>query len=90
MNAFNRIRKKGNAAVHTLVEKSIADAMSVLKDLHLVCGTIAKKLNLIKDYPPFNSNINTIQDAVPMQKEDIDEASRRMLEEYIREESKLE
>lgn len=90
MNAFNRIRKKGNAAVHTLVEKSIADAMSVLKDLHLVCGTIAKKLNLIKDYPPFNSNINTIQDAVPMQKEDIDDASSRMLEEYIREQSKLD
>lgn len=90
MNAFNRIRKKGNDTAHTLVKRTIDEAMSVLKDLHFICGTIAKKLNLIKDYPPFNSNIKTTQNVIPMKIEDIDEASRRMLEEYIREESKLD
>ncbi|MGI6671059.1 MAG: hypothetical protein ACOX58_05760 [Christensenellales bacterium] len=83
MNAFHFIRKSGNRAVHSEEEGTVEDAIDVLEDLHFVAGQTACMLGLIKDYPSFNSKIESYPEAKYVDEQDIEEKVHQMFVEYV-------
>lgn len=65
LDAFHYIRMNGNQTTHTLDEKSSKAAVEILEKLHYTVGEIAKTMNLVSDYPPFNRDIIEHPEAVP-------------------------
>lgn len=83
MDAFHRVRRQGNTAVHNTNATLTQDAaIDVLRDLHFVAGEVAKKLKLISDYPPFNSNLSAHPEANYLRMDD--DIAVSMYNEYLR------
>ncbi len=85
MDAFHYIRKSGNRAVHSDSQETSENAIAVLQDLHYVAGETACMLGLIKNYPDFESKIETYPAAVYSDEENIDQKAREMFSSYIEE-----
>ena len=85
MDAFHFIRRTGNRAVHTTDSESPEDALDVLHDLHFVAGETARRLGLIRDYPPFDDDVESFPNAVFVDEGDIEKKAREMFIDYVEE-----
>ena len=63
LDAFHFVRKNGNAAVHTIENKTSKESLEVLENLHYAFGEVAKRMKLISHYPKFNANIDSNENA---------------------------
>lgn len=66
LDAIHFIRKLGNQAVHQ-GNLTKAEALEVLKRLHFVIGEVCIFLDLIREYPAFDDNIELTTGAQPRQ-----------------------
>ena len=82
LDAFHFIRKKGNAAVHTLEMDSADSAMAVLQRLHFVAGEVAKRMGLISSYPAFNTAV-VKNDKAQLNDVNVDELTKDMYDDYV-------
>lgn len=82
LDAFHYIRKKGNAAVHTLEDASVKTAVEVLKQLHYVTGEIAKRMKLITKYPTFDVPVVKNESAQPCHV-NVDDLAQEMYDDYV-------
>ena len=74
IDSFHYIRKNGNRAAHSGDSKASSEnAIAVLQDLHYISGEIACMLGLIKEYPDFESRIESYPDAKFYSEEDIEQ-----------------
>lgn len=83
MNAFHFIRRKGNVAVHGEEQQTSESAIKVLEDLHFVVGETAVSLDLISDYPEFESDLPVYQDAKMIEDDDPEEVALNMFLSYV-------
>ena len=82
MDAFHFIRKKGNAAVHTLEAESSETAIAVLQRLHFLAGEIAKRLGLISNYPRFDTSVVKSENAL-LEDVNVDALAQEMYDNYV-------
>lgn len=83
LDAFHFVRINGNEAVHTDKNESPEAAMAVLEKLHFVVGEVAKRMNLISDYPVFNDAIESDSNAKPLDPNSYESLGKEMYEDYI-------
>lgn len=83
LDAFHYIRKSGNVAAHTLDEEPTEVAVKVLAKLHYALGEIATRMNWIRNYPPFETDIEKHPEAVPLDDECYGRLAKEMYDEYI-------
>lgn len=83
LDAFHYIRKSGNDAAHTLDEEPVESAVKVLAKLHYALGEIATRMKLVRNYPPFDADIEEHPEAVPFDDECYGRLAREMYDEYI-------
>ena len=89
IDAFHFIRKKGNAAVHTLEMESADSAMAVLQRLHFVAGEVAKRMGLISSYPKFNAAV-VRNDNAQLDDVNVDALTQEMYDDYILSKNRVE
>lgn len=82
MNAFHYIRKSGNRAAHAECETSPQLAIDVLRNLHLVAGETATKMELVPSYPPFDEHFAGDADEVLFSNADI-ELSKEAIQAFV-------
>lgn len=85
LDGFHFIRKSGNRAVHTNIDFSRKEAVSVLQELHHISGEIAKQFGFIKSYPAFDKNIKQQLDAV-LEDVEISQETLTVFLNYLRDE----
>ena len=89
IDAFHFIRKKGNAAVHTLEMESADSAMAVLQRLHFVAGEVAKRMGLISSYPKFNAAV-VRNDNAQLDDVNVDALTQEMYDDYVLSKNRVE
>ena len=89
LEAFHYIRKKGNAAVHTLESESADTAMAVLQRLHFVVGEVSKRMGLIFEYPKFNPAV-TVNETAQLQDVNVDDLMQEMHDDYVLSKSRVD
>ena len=89
IDAFHFIRKKGNAAVHTLEMESADSAMAVLQRLHFVAGEVAKRMGLISSYPKFNAEV-VRNDNAQLDDVNVDALTQEMYDDYVLSKNRVE
>lgn len=89
LDAFHFIRKKGNAAVHTLEAESADTAMAVLQRLHFVAGEVAKRMGLLSSYPKFNAEV-VRNDNAQLDDVNVDALTQEMYDDYILSKNRVE
>lgn len=89
LDAFHFIRKKGNAAVHTLEAESTDTAIAVLQRLHFVVGEVAKRMGLISSYPKFNAEV-VRNDNAQIDDVNVDALTQEMYNDYILSKNRVE
>lgn len=89
LDAFHFIRKKGNAAVHTLEAESTDTAIAVLQRLHFVAGEVAKRMGLISSYPKFNAAV-VRNDTAQLDDVNVDALIQEMYDDYVLSKNRVE
>lgn len=83
LDAFHFVRKNGNKAAHTITLESTYKAITVLEKLHYVVGEVAKRMELIRNYPQFNTDIAENPNAVLYDIEDTGTLAQEMYDAYV-------
>lgn len=89
LDAFHFIRKKGNAAVHTLEAESADTAMAVLQRLHFVAGEVAKRMGLLSSYPKFDAKVIR-NDNAQLDDVNVDALTQEMYDDYVLSKKRVE
>lgn len=89
LDAFHFIRKKGNAAVHTLEVESADTAIAVLQRLHFVAGEVAKRMGLVSSYPKFNAEV-VRNDNAQLDDVNVDVLTQEMYDDYVLSKKRVE